>query len=106
MGSENATQGKFYEAVLNLFLTIVDTIVKRDNTGMKGDYMAFKRLRELKVYEKFRQHEVVPEIRLQGKWLGELDFLPGTPIVVQCHGGRLIVEKRDEIWVDATGKPI
>lgn len=59
--------------------------------------MAFKRFRELKVYEKFRQHDVVPEIRLQGKCLEELDFLPGTLITVKCEGGRLIITKRDEV---------
>lgn len=100
MRTENATQGKFYEAVLNLFLTIVDTIVNRYYTNEKGVYMAFKRFRDLKVYEKIRQHEIVPEIRLQGKWLEELDFLPGTPITVKCEGGRLVVTKSNEIWGD------
>lgn len=59
--------------------------------------MAFKNYRDLKVYEKYAQQEVVPEIRLQGKWLRELEFLPGTPITVKCEGGRLIITKRDEI---------
>lgn len=29
--------------------------------------MAYKKFRDLKVYEKYMQHEVVSEIRLQGK---------------------------------------
>lgn len=60
--------------------------------------MAFKKFRDLKVYEKYMQCEVVPEIRLQGKWLQELEFAPGTPITVTCDGGRLVITKRDEIW--------
>ena len=43
--------------------------------------MAYKKYRDLKVYEKYTQQEVVPEIRLQGKWLQELDFAPGTPFL-------------------------
>ena len=31
--------------------------------------MAFKKFRDLKVYQKYMQQEIVPEIRLQGKWL-------------------------------------
>jgi len=60
--------------------------------------MAYKKFRDLKVYEKYMQREVVPEIRLQGKWLQELEFAPGTPITVTCDGGRLVITKRDEIW--------
>ena len=59
--------------------------------------MAFKRFRDLKVYEKMRQQEIVPEIRLQGKWLEELEFIPGTPITVKCEGGRLIITRSDEV---------
>ncbi|MBR5596697.1 MAG: SymE family type I addiction module toxin [Lachnospiraceae bacterium] len=59
--------------------------------------MAYKKYRDLKVYEKYTQREVVPEIRLQGKWLEELDFAPGTPIVVQCQGGKLVITKKDEV---------
>ena len=59
--------------------------------------MAYKKYRDLKVYEKYTQREVVPEIRLQGKWLEELDFSPGTPIVVQCQGGKLVITKKDEV---------
>lgn len=59
--------------------------------------MAYKKYRDLKVHEKYTQREVVPEIRLQGKWLEELDFVPGTPIVVRCEGGRLVITRRDEV---------
>lgn len=48
--------------------------------------MAFKKFRDLKVYQKYTQSEVVPEIRLQGKWLQALEFAPGTPITVTCNG--------------------
>ena len=60
--------------------------------------MAFKKYRDLKVYEKYQERKVVPEIRLQGKWLQELEFAPGTPITVTCEGGRLVITKKDEIW--------
>lgn len=50
----------------------------------------------MKVYERLAKDEVVPEIRLQGKWLRELDFVPGIPITVKCEGGRLIITRRDE----------
>lgn len=63
--------------------------------------MRYKEYRDLKVYEKYAQQEVVPEIRLQGKWLRELEFLPGTPITVKCEGGRLIITKRDEVFASA-----
>lgn len=62
--------------------------------------MAFKKFRDMKVYERLAQSEMVPEIRLQGKWLRELDFAPGTPITVTCEGGRLIITRRDEVWGD------
>ena len=60
--------------------------------------MAFKKFRDLKVYQKYMKQEIVPEIRLPGKWLQELEFVPGTPITVTCEGGRLIITKKDEIW--------
>ena len=58
--------------------------------------MSFKTYRDMKVYERLAKDEVVPEIRLQGKWLRELDFVPRTPITVKCEGGRLIITRRDE----------
>jgi len=60
--------------------------------------MGFKKYRDMKVYERFTTKEVVPEIRLQGKWLQELDFVPGTPITVKCDGGRLVITRKDELW--------
>ena len=63
--------------------------------------MGFKKFRDLKVYEKYSYKDYVPEIRLQGKWLEELEFAPGTPITVRCEGGRLIITKRDELWDEA-----
>lgn len=60
--------------------------------------MAFKEYRDVKVYGRLVNNQVVPEIRLQGKWLQELEFTPGTPITVTCDGGRLVITKRDEIW--------
>lgn len=59
--------------------------------------MGYKKFRDMKVYERMTRREVVPEIRLQGKWLRELDFVPGTPITVKCESGRLVISRRDEI---------
>jgi len=68
----------------------------KDGDKYERSFMGFKKFRDMKVYERFTRREVVPEIRLQGKWLRELDFIPGTHITVKCEGGRLIITRRDE----------
>ena len=62
--------------------------------------MAFKMFRNLKVYPRYGNKKIIPEIRLQGEWLQELDFTPGTPIVVQCQGGKLVITRKEEVWND------
>ena len=46
--------------------------------------------RQLKVYEgSNRDYKPVAQIRLQGKWLEECGFEPGTPFTVKCEAGKL-----------------
>lgn len=38
-------------------------------------------------------YKEVPQIRIQGKWLSEAGFEPGTAMNVVCEAGKLIIEK-------------
>lgn len=60
--------------------------------------MAYKTHRELKVYESSgKNYKPTPQIRLQGDWLKDFDFDIGTPINVECRGGKLVITRSDEI---------
>lgn len=60
--------------------------------------MAFKKNRELKVYEASgKDYKSIPQIRLQGDWLRECDFEIGTPINVECRGGAILITKKNEV---------
>ena len=61
--------------------------------------------RKLKVYEAtvqrgsrkywYDSHYVqVPQIRMQGEWLKQLGFDPGTLLNIQCEEGKLIITKQ------------
>lgn len=39
-------------------------------------------------------------IILKGDWLEDCGFEPGTPIRVECEGGRLVITRQDEIIVE------
>lgn len=46
--------------------------------------------RKIKVYSvSDRNYNQVSQIRLQGKWIEELGFEPGAPIVVKCEAGKV-----------------
>ena len=60
--------------------------------------MAYKKYREMKVYEARGYHKQTPSIVLKGKWLSELGFNIGEQIEVKCEDGRLIITKANEIW--------
>ena len=45
------------------------------------------------------QYKPTPTIVLKGKWLEELGFCPGTPVVVKCQGGQLTITPADEVAV-------
>lgn len=61
----------------------------------------FKRERKLKVYSQSGyKYKDTATIVLKGDWLKACGFEPGTPINVECQGGRLIVSRADEVIVD------
>ncbi len=61
--------------------------------------MAYKKYREMKVYEASGyQYKRTPSIVLKGTWLSELGFDIGEQIEVKCEDGRLIITKANEIW--------
>ena len=39
-------------------------------------------------------------IILKGDWLEDCGFEPGTPIRVECEGGRLVITRSDEVIMD------
>lgn len=58
---------------------------------------AFKRERKMKVYAQSGYHyKDTATIILKGAWLETLGFEPGTPINVECDGGRLVITRADE----------
>jgi len=54
-----------------------------------------KRIRKLKIYQKFQSRErkniTVPEIRLEGKWLKELGFDIGKEIEIKQQQNKLTI---------------
>jgi len=54
-----------------------------------------KRLRKLKIHRKFQARTwrdvVVPEIRLEGKWLEELGFNVGEEVQIEMKRNKLII---------------
>lgn len=55
--------------------------------------MAYKEKREMRVYAGSDQsYHDVPQIKIQGKWLEELGFRPGTHFEVQCENGKLTLK--------------
>ena len=64
-------------------------VLERDNQKKILDKIN-KPDRRLKVYEgSDKNYKPISQIRLQGKWLEELGFEPGTPFVVNCESGKL-----------------
>ena len=54
--------------------------------------MAFKKIRNMQVYEQSGyRYKSTPTIMLKGQWLNKLGFEHGTPICVECSGGKLII---------------
>ena len=63
--------------------------------------MRFKEKRSMRVYAGNDQnYKPVAQIRLQGKWLEEIGFVPGTPIEVKYEDGRMVIEKARRINQD------
>lgn len=70
--------------------------------------MERKNRRNFKVYEssvssskgygyRSTRYKGVPQIRMQGKWLEELEFESGSEINVECLDGKLIITKKEAI---------
>lgn len=52
----------------------------------------------MKVYAQSGYHyKDTATIILKGAWLETLGFEPGTPINVECDGGRLVITRADEV---------
>ena len=52
--------------------------------------------RELKVYEsRGNKYDIIPTIRLKGKWLQALGFEAGTTLVVKCQDGKIEIVKAE-----------
>lgn len=57
-----------------------------------------KKNRKMKVYAQSGYHyKDTATIILKGAWLAALGFEPGTPINVECDGGRLVITREDEV---------
>ena len=59
------------------------------------------RFRKLKIYQKhqprdWRRYVVVPEIRLEGKWLKELGFEVGKEIEIKQQKNKLTITLTDK----------
>lgn len=62
---------------------------------------AFKRERKMKVYaQSGYKYKDTATIIIKGDWLKNCGFEPGTPIRVECEGGRLVITREDEIIMD------
>ena len=62
---------------------------------------AYKKERKMKVYaQSGYQYKETATIILKGDWLSDLGFEPGTPIRVECEGGRLVITKENEVIMD------
>ena len=69
--------------------------------------MAFKKIRNMKVYEQSGyRYKSTPTIMLKGQGLNELGFGYGTPICVECSGGKLIITRADEFQTQFTEVPV
>lgn len=61
----------------------------------------FKKDRKMKVYtQSGYQYKDTATIILKGEWLAALGFEPGTPINVECDGGRIVITRTDEVIME------
>ena len=58
----------------------------------------FKKDRKMKVYaQSGYQYKDTATIILKGAWLAALGFELGTPINVECDGGRIVITKIQQL---------
>ena len=61
----------------------------------------FKKKRKMKVYaQSGYKYKDTATIILKVDWLEQCGFEPGTPIKVECRGGKLVITVWDEIIVE------
>lgn len=91
---------KMYKLAKEAIIQRKAILRQKHNKSAKGEeLMAYKEYREMKVYESNGyQYKRTPCIVLKGKWLSELGFDIGEQIEVKCEGGRLIIEKKYDIF--------
>ena len=61
----------------------------------------FKKERKMKVYgQSGYKYKETPAIIIKGDYLNELGFVAGSPIRVECSGGKLVITLADEILLE------
>lgn len=61
----------------------------------------YKEYRKLKVVEQSGYHyKPTPTITLKGQWLNELGFESGSPVLVKCEDGKLIITLNKETSIE------
>lgn len=61
----------------------------------------YKKERHMKVYgQSGYKYKETPTIIIKGAYLEALGFTTGTPIIVNCQGGKLTITIADEIIVE------
>ncbi|MBE5875236.1 MAG: type I toxin-antitoxin system SymE family toxin [Lachnospiraceae bacterium] len=69
--------------------------------------MAFKKIRNMKVYNvrRYEDYKDTPTIIMKGEWLKEAGFDIGSLIQVECENGKLVITPRKEAsYADDFGK--
>lgn len=61
----------------------------------------YKRERKMKVYSQSGyKYKDTPTIIIKGAYLEELGFAAGTPIIVDCQGGKITITPANEVVVE------
>lgn len=65
---------------------------------IKSRKSAFKENRSMKVYKQYdNDYRTQPQIRLQGHWLKDLGFEPGSQINVHCENNKLTITLANDV---------
>ena len=69
--------------------------------------MAFKKIRNMKVYNvrRYEDYKDTPTIIMKGEWLKEAGFDIGSLIQVECENGKLVITPRKKLsYAEDLGK--
>ena len=69
--------------------------------------MAFKKIRNMKVYNvrRYEDYKDTPTIIMKGEWLKEAGFDIGSLIQVECENGKLVITPRKKVsYAEDLGK--